>query len=260
MPTFRRACLHPDTTDDIRFEPLDTPKGVRMPSGEEISLFHVRWSLEGDAAELASLRPLLSKTETGRADRFRVEPARGCYILSWGILRILLGALTGTPPEAIEFDFGAYGKPYLPGPKNPDRLMFNLSHSGDDILFAFTRIAEIGVDIETARERTLMDRIAERHYHPNEFGDLKKLTGPAFVDRFYEYWTLKEAWIKALGHGLNYPISTLDFSAVLPAGGMNCRIENANWWCRPLQLRPGVPGACVIRRDRLLGPEGPAGP
>lgn len=228
-----------------------------MPTGEETALLHIRWSLTGDAAELASLRPILNENETRRADRFRVEPPRACYILTWGILRILLGALTATPPREIAFEFGPHGKPYLPNSKNPERLMFNISHSGDDILFALTRCAEIGVDVETARERTMMEPIAERHYHPNEIRDLKKCKGPAFVDRFYEYWTLKEAWIKALGRGLSYPIATLDFSAVLPSGGMTCHIENADWWCCPLQLRPGVPGA-MARASHKRGPAPPA--
>ena len=243
MPTYRQACLTPDTPGEFQFTTLESPAQLEMPAGEEIALLHVRWSLTGDEAELASLRPLLNENETRRADRFRVEAPRGCFILSWGILRILLGTLTGTLPKDISFEFGAHGKPFLPRSENPERLMFNLSHSGDDILFVLTRGAKIGVDIETVRERTMMDRIAERHYHPNEIRDLKKLEGSAFVDRFYEYWTLKEAWIKALGHGLSYPIATLDFSAVLPADGMTCHIENADWWCLPLQLKPGVPGA-----------------
>lgn len=247
MPIFRRALLKTANAEVVTFKDSNGVEEIQTPAREEIALLHVRWSAAADASLLHSLRPTLSTEELRRADRFRVVPPRHCFILSWGILRQLLGSLTGKQPAAMEFTFGPQGKPYLAGAMNPDCLQFNLSHSGEDILFAITREREIGVDIEKARERSRMERIAQRHYHPNEICDLKQLEEPAFVDRFYEYWTLKEAWIKALGHGLRYPISTLDFSRLLQSGGGRFHLENADWWCHPFELAPGMPAAMATK-------------
>ena len=212
-------------------------------------VWHLQWDTDADAAMIAAAAHVLSLEERRRADRIRVLPARCAAALSWGFLRRRLGRYLDRPPTELAFQLGPHGKPYLVAAANPDRLMFNLSHSGGHILLAVTRGREIGVDVEVVQPRRLLLEIAQRHYHPRELDELNRRSAGAQVPQFYRYWTLKEAWIKALGLGLHYPIRTLDFSAqVNSPGGAPFQAEGRGWWCRELAVHPDVKGAAVVAR------------
>jgi 4'-phosphopantetheinyl transferase len=122
-------------------------------------------------APVDELHSLLNPAERERAARFRFERDRRRYVVARGRLRELIGARLGRRPEALQFDYGRKGKPRL-----SDRaLHFNLSHSDDVALYAFSSGCDIGVDIEAIHEEPL-----------------------AFLYR----WTRTEALAKALGEGL----------------------------------------------------------
>jgi 4'-phosphopantetheinyl transferase len=247
MPTYRFARLDPTSLAPPVFTPIASPDALGRAAEGEARLLHVRWNHPEDAGVLARLRSTLSAEETARADRFRMERHRERYILSWGLLRRLLGAVTGIRPSDVAYAFGPHGKPALAPGQDPQPPSFNMSHSGEHILYGLCPDPGIGVDVESVRPRKLLVRIAREHYHPNEVADVLALEGHARVIRFHQYWTLKEAWTKALGRGLGYPIRSLDFHDLLAAGGGVIRAEAARWRCRPFFLDPDVPAACVVR-------------
>jgi 4'-phosphopantetheinyl transferase len=97
----------------------------------------------------------------------------------------------------------------------PD-LRFNISHTDGLIACAVTIGREVGVDVENIGRRLLHD-VAGRHFAPNEVRDLRQLPDDEQQRAFFDYWTLKEAYIKARGFGLALPLGDFAFKLNPPA-------------------------------------------
>lgn len=91
-------------------------------------------------------------------------------------------------------------KPYFES--HPD-LHFSISHSGTLWICAFAS-TEIGCDIQIHREITRYDKLSKRWFHPNE---LKNVT---YERDFYDIWSRKEAFVKAIGCGINRDFNKFD--------------------------------------------------
>ncbi|MEP6501830.1 MAG: 4'-phosphopantetheinyl transferase superfamily protein [Betaproteobacteria bacterium] len=150
---------------------------------------------------------LLDEQERGRAARFAFDRDRARYIDSHVALRRLLAERTGRGAAALEFELGEFGKPRLVG---FPRCVFSLSHSEDLALVALAEGVEIGVDLERVRHLPDLDALARQCLTAAE--RLHLAAAPA-ADRpllFLQFWTRKEACLKALGTGLQIEPSTLD--------------------------------------------------
>ena len=150
------------------------------------------------------LRALLNDEERARADRFIFEIHRNRFICAHGLLRTLLGQVLGVPPEDVAFATEAGGKPILATAlqTRPERLHFNLSHSGDYGLLGVSWGRVIGVDLEILRSTTDHAALARRCFSADEVADWKALPPAEREDGFFLAWTRKEAFIKATGEGL----------------------------------------------------------
>src|SRR5262245_43403731 len=93
-------------------------------------------------------RRTLAPDEIDRANRFYFERHRRQFVVGRGLLRELIARYVGAKPEALEFSYGAYGKPALNG---LEQLRFNMSHSGGVALIAFTEKRDLGIDVEQIR-------------------------------------------------------------------------------------------------------------
>jgi 4'-phosphopantetheinyl transferase len=122
------------------------------------------------------------------------------------VLRILLGKYLDMPPERVSFTYGEYGKPALRTPENRLELFFNLSHSREMAVYAFSRAAGVGVDVEYQKSTRELIRIARRFFSKHEFTVLQSLPETDLVSGFYNCWTRKEAFVKAVGSGLYMPL------------------------------------------------------
>ena len=120
-------------------------------------------------------------------------------------LRRVLGRYLGEAPAGIELARGEHGKPRLA--EEPDRLAFNLSHSGELALIAVARGREVGVDVE--REKTERDlvAIAERALAPEAAAAVREAAESERTRLFYELWAQHEARLKCLGVGLGTPLT-----------------------------------------------------
>lgn len=171
-------------------------------------------------ATIQNLRSLLSEDEIARAERFYFEKDRHRFIVSHGLLRILLAHYLNTPfisASQLRFSNNDYGKPSLDLESldldRQDRtLNFNLSHSSELVLFAFTSARQIGVDIEYKRPSLDYQSLAEHYFSPLENQMLQALPVSARLEAFYQCWTRKEAYIKARGKGLSIPLDVFDVS------------------------------------------------
>jgi 4'-phosphopantetheinyl transferase len=105
-----------------------------------------------------------------------------------------------------------YGKPALVYPPHGAHVHFNLSHSGELALYAFAYDKRVGIDVEYKRSDVEYEAIARVSFSPNEQAVLRSLPNEVKQEAFYNCWTRKEAYIKALGKGLSHPLDQFDVS------------------------------------------------
>jgi 4'-phosphopantetheinyl transferase len=153
---------------------------------------------------------VLSPDESARASRFHFEKDRVYFARCRSALRRLLAAYLSVPAAGICFEYPSGGKPQLAVYQNPGALEFNVSHSGSIALIAVAREQRIGVDIEKIRPDVDADALAERFFSVRERAGLRALPDRLRVAGFFACWTRKEAFLKATGEGLAFPLA--DFS------------------------------------------------
>ena len=121
------------------------------------------------------------------------------YVVARGILRNLLAGFTGTEPRKLRFNYGAAGKPSL---SQHDDIHFNISHSADLGLFAFSPDRPVGVDVENERPvRRLLD-VAQRFMTEDELRILAETPADKRNSAFLRSWVVREARLKAEGKGV----------------------------------------------------------
>ncbi len=163
---------------------------------------------------IQGLLEILSPEERKRAERFCFQRDRENYIVARGCLRTILGRYIGIEPSLLEFCYNPYGKPSLTKAFGGETLRFNLSHSHDIALYAIAYNHEVGVDIERVQLDFPHDEIAKRFFSPREVAALLALPANMQQEAFFDYWTCKEAFIKARGEGLTLSLDRFDISLV----------------------------------------------
>jgi 4'-phosphopantetheinyl transferase len=158
---------------------------------------------------------LMTPDERARRDRFVFPRDRHQFLVTRGLLRTLIGQYLQTDPAGCAFESNAYGRPSLSGPAALT-LGFNLSHTREVIAYAMAGVPEIGVDVENVERTTASADLARRFFSPSEADALDALPPSERPSRFFDYWTLKEAYIKARGLGLSLPLD--GFSMQLDPG------------------------------------------
>ncbi len=197
------------------FLPRAGAAGLPLPPGE-IHLWEV--ALDPPPAVVERLARSLAEDERERAARFRFDRHRRQYMVGRGALRSLLADYTGQTPATVRFVYGPRGKPGLaPPPATPAAagdLTFNLSNSHELALVGFVRGVEIGVDVEHLKPMTDLEQIAERFFSASERLALRQLPEAQKAEGFFNCWTRKEAYLKAVGEGLAAPLDSFDVTLV----------------------------------------------
>ena len=157
---------------------------------------------------------LLSFDEKARAKRFRFEKDRSRFIVGRGLLRNILGSYLDYPPEIIQFIYGPHGKPGLVNEINPKKLCFNLAHSGEYILIAVTQDRLIGIDIERIQPIPNAEQLVGHYFSLIEIDEYTALSSDRKLDAFFSGWTRKEAYLKARGEGLSFPLDKFSVSMI----------------------------------------------
>lgn len=173
-------------------------------------------SLDIPLRPLPYLHALLNEDEQQRAAAFHFQVHRRRYIVGRAYLRLLLQAYLGTPAAQITFAYNEYGKPALSPKHNPVALAFNLSHSQSQVVYAFARRGEIGVDIESIRQDFAYQEVAATVFTPLENQTIHLAEPDDRCRQFFRLWTHKEAYIKGQGKGLSIPLN--EFDVLSPSG------------------------------------------
>jgi len=227
---------------------LASPDNLSLPENE----VHV-WlaSLEQPEAVMLQLKQTLSHDELVRAGKFHFEKDRGYFIAARGLLRSLLGRYLDMQPTQLQFAYNEYGKPSLSTSLQGKILNFNLSHSHNLALFAFTYIGSVGVDIEYMRADVAVEQVARVSFSPREQALLLALPIEERRHAFYTCWTRKEAYIKGRGTGLSLEPNLFDVAflpgepAALLASREDPR-EPARWTLQALEPGAGYAGALAV--------------
>ena len=178
---------------------------------------HVRFRLTGspDAQRGAEW---LSPDEHERAGRFVFDDDRESFVAAHALLRETLSAFANVPPPEWRFSTGPHGKPELAGAHAGIDLAFNLAHTRGVVACAVGRGVRVGVDVEPLAQRVDTLDLARRFFSPSEILALEACGEDERHVRFVELWTLKEAYVKAVGEGLSHPLETFGFGFDSPAG------------------------------------------
>ncbi len=229
------------------FPPRSPAPGEELRPGE-IHVWSVR--LDPDSAAVERLGRTLSADEWERANRFRFDRHRRQYVVGRGALRALVAAYAGGRPEAVRFRYGHRGKPFLESPA-PGGLQFNLSNSDELALVGFVNGPEIGVDVEYLRPMPDCEQISERFFSESERQVLRSIPGRAKEEAFFNCWTRKEAYLKAVGEGLAAPLDSFDVTLAPGNPPRMLTLEGdperaARWFFRHLLPAEDYVGAVAI--------------
>ncbi|MGQ0445283.1 MAG: 4'-phosphopantetheinyl transferase family protein [Beijerinckiaceae bacterium] len=198
---------------------------------------------------------LLSDAERLRASRFAFDRDRRRFTIARAWLRRLLSARLGVRPETVELVYGANGKPALARRFADSDLRFNVSHSDDVAVYAFVPRREIGVDVEAIRVIRDADDIAARFFSRRENEAYMALNPRDKPLGFFNCWTRKEAFIKALGDGLCHPLDRFDVSLTPGEPAKILRVESTpgdhcGWRMESFSPAPGFVAAVVTESVR----------
>lgn len=248
--------MNPKAVRSFPWPPSGDPlrETVRFPAPNEV---HV-WFADIDNGSDAH-HHLLSADERARADRFQFDRDRDRFAAARATLRLMLALYLGDEPRGYEFGYGEQGKPFLAGAFAASGLEFNVSHAQGLAAYAFACERRVGIDVEGVRPVADAHEIAERFFSPREAEQLGGLRDEEKPEAFFNVWTRKEAFVKAVGEGLSYPLDRFEVS--LGSSGRLVNIEpgstaRGEWSLCELEAPSGYAAAVAAGGVdwRLLGP------
>ncbi len=228
-------------------------KAIRWSSfcvtNTKVHVWHA--SLQQPVEVVQKLQAVLSEEERQRAERFRFQEHRNTFIVSRGILRDLLSRYTGIEPGRILFKYNLAGKPFLANEEAVPEIYFNLSHAGQLVLYAFSWGRQVGIDVEMHSANGGDGSGSRSIFSPGEYDRFRKISEKDKLRAFYNCWTRKEAFIKAIGEGVSFPLQDFEvsFEPDMPAQLLTVHgsYEQANLWTmHDLKAQDGYAAALVV--------------
>lgn len=175
---------------------------MALPASDEIHLLLVEETSVYEEL-LAQYSLLISPDEHSRYESIRAPADRRRFLITRAAIR---SALTHFVPEISpgvwQFTRNAHGRPAIANSVFDNGLTFNISHAQGLISIVIARAGELGVDVECIDRVVDAMAVARRYFAPEEVSELLALPEAELRTRFFDLWTLKEAWVKATGTGL----------------------------------------------------------
>ncbi|MBX9754321.1 MAG: 4'-phosphopantetheinyl transferase superfamily protein [Pseudomonadaceae bacterium] len=154
---------------------------------------------------------LLSTQERHQQGKFHLEQDRHRYLITRTLVRTVLSHYAPIAPQDWVFENDNYGRPTITN-RHPlaQRLCFNVSHTDGLVVLIVTSDRQAGIDTENTARHAPLD-VAERFFAKPEAQAIQRLPLAEQQQRFWEYWTFKESYIKARGMGLYLPLERFSF-------------------------------------------------
>lgn len=156
----------------------------------------------------------LTDFEKSRITFYTFKPAQDNFIVSQGGLRLLLSAYLDISPRDLKIGRHSKGKPFS---QDDYSLTFNISNSGNRVVYAISRAGEVGIDLEHIRPLPDIEELIDKNFTRNEAAYIRKMEEEKLA-RFFKFWTVKEGYLKAIGEGMRLTPDSLEF-----------KVENGNY-------------------------------
>ncbi|HZI05376.1 MAG TPA: 4'-phosphopantetheinyl transferase superfamily protein, partial [Archangium sp.] len=178
------------------------------------------------------------------------------FLVSHALVRVTLSRYVPTSPQSWCFSTNTYGRPEIAG-EVPSRLRFNLSHTDGMAVCAVVLDTDVGADVEHSGRPGQTVELADSFFSRSEVQALRALPVERQRERFFDYWTLKESYIKARGAGLSLPLDQFAFHlepGQPPRISFDARLADdpETWQFVQVRLSPEHPAAVDVRRTRGL--------
>ena len=222
-------------------------------------------SLGGDVIELRhapvdgitpGMLALLSPEERAKADRFAFAHDRDCYVAAHALLRATLSDFFTCAPQDWTFVINAWGKPRVEASDASARLCFNLSHTRGWVAVAVALDREVGVDVERIAPARADEEVARQLFAPAEFAAFQEEPQAGRAEAFFDVWTLKEAYIKAVGLGVALPLKDFAFTRDPLRISFAATLDDtpSRWIFRRFPPSPDIAMALAARRGHGTEP------
>lgn len=200
----------------------DTTPSLLSLGGSEVHVWFATTEEESNPAAVHAekfdrFRDWLSPDELVRYDRFKFDRDRLTFLMTHALGRSVLSRYVQIPPKEWRFSKGQFGRPEIATPALDRALRFNLSRTRGMVVCAVAWESdsgnrELGVDVENLERPNLGLDLISRYFAPPEIAELTRLPMEHQRRRFFDYWTLKEAYLKARGWGLSAPLDKFWFT------------------------------------------------
>jgi 4'-phosphopantetheinyl transferase len=191
--------------------PCHSPGGGQLSIADDTVDLWLAFDEQFQSPEVqAGFSALLTPLDADRRQRLHFESARRQFSVTRAMQRqVLSGYVAGVSPAQWQFQSSAEGRPKLAPPFDRTGLHFNLAHTEGVVAMAVCRHACVGVDVEKLGRAPLA--VADRYFSAAETAQLRALPVDAQPRRFVQLWTLKEAYLKAIGTGLAGGLGRMSF-------------------------------------------------
>jgi 4'-phosphopantetheinyl transferase len=160
------------------------------------------WLADCQHEDIERCRLILNAAELERAERFKTQQLQQSFIAMRAILRQILARYQRVSAENIVFELGQYGKPFISGQREGEGLVFNISHCANKLAVIIGYEQRLGVDIERHKANISLPGLVKKCFAENEVGFWQGLPESEQAAAFFDIWTRKESFVKAVGRGI----------------------------------------------------------
>lgn len=223
-------------------------------SDQKLGVFFAPLDLVRGYTDKGIYKSVLDDTEKKRYSRYRFDKDKHLFLVSRAMTRFVLSKYLSCAPQDVKFQQDDFGKPYVVTGSQCRQIEFNVSHTDGCAMCVVGVNRRVGVDVEMVLNHFEVMTIAKNFFALQEVAVLSRLKQSERLSRFYECWTLKEAFLKALGQGLTIPLDNFFFNleAGKPITVRKSRDANSLvtcWAFSSFYLSSGHRGALCVEKN-----------
>lgn len=209
---------------------------AQIPEMHEIHIWLV------DINEFSGLesnyKEILSGNDVKRFDTIILGEKKQKSVLRHILLLKILSNYLQNAPKDIELYYSEEGKPFLTSSLDKGELQFNVSNSFNCLLVGIGKGSQIGVDIEKKQRQVNYEKLVKRYFSENEQEHYFQIVEKKREETFFQWWTIKESVMKAIGKGMRL-IHTFEIPFAVDSEEIKVTLDNQEktYYCSELDLQ-----------------------